>query len=223
MTIQADSSDKCPHCRVVNRFEAVPGKILPHGSPSTIHTLTLSTGRIGASTELKMCKCTECHDVVIFFKDRMIYPLGSNRSNAPIEVAKKHPEVAEDFNEACLVEPLSKKAAAALARRCLQNVLHEQGIKGKDLNEEIEKVIPILPSHLSGEIDAVRNIGNFATHPIKYKQTGQIVDVEEGETEWILNVLEGLFDFYYVAPERSQARKTAINTKLQAAGKPVIK
>jgi len=53
-------------------------------------------------------------------------------------------------------------------------------------------------------------------------QTGQIVDVEPGEAEWNLDVLESLFDFYYVEPARVQSRKAALNAKLASAGKPLI-
>ncbi|ODS41216.1 hypothetical protein BEH94_02455 [Candidatus Altiarchaeales archaeon WOR_SM1_SCG] len=150
----------------------------------------------------------------------MIYPIGVIRDPCPKEVP---PEIALDYKEACLVEHLSKKAAAALARRCLQNMLHQQNISKKNLSEEIDEAMKSLPTHLSKEIDGIRVIGNFAAHPIKSESTGEIVDVEEGETEWILNVLEGLFDFYYVAPERTKAKRNALNAKLQSAGKPNLK
>jgi len=121
------------------------------------------------------------------------------------------------------VESYSQKAAAALARRCLQNLLHDQGIRKKNLNEEIAEAIIKLPSHLSQAIDAVRTIGNFAAHPIKYEHTGEIVEVESGEAEWSLDVLEQLFDFYYVAPKQLEAKRQALNQKLKEAGKPPLK
>jgi Domain of unknown function (DUF4145) len=150
----------------------------------------------------------------------MIYPLGSKRNSAPNEVPKN---IAEDFNEACLVEPLSKKAAAALARRCLQNMLHDKGIKKRDLNSEIEEAIQTLPTHLSDSIDSIRAIWNFAAHPIKNTNTGEITGVEEWETEWVLDVIEDLFDFYYVQPASTKAKKDALNKKLTNAWKPPIK
>ena len=72
-------------------------------------------------------------------------------------------------------------------------------------------------------IDAIRTIGNFAAHPIKSTNTGDIVDIEDGETEWILDVLEQLFDFYYVQPARTQVKRNVLNTKLVAAGKEELK
>jgi len=72
-------------------------------------------------------------------------------------------------------------------------------------------------------VDAVRNVGNFAAHPTKSKQTGEIIEVEEGEAELNLDVIEALFDFYFVNPAVITKKKAAINQKLQDAGKPPMK
>ena len=66
-------------------------------------------------------------------------------------------------------------------------------------------------------------IGNFAAHPLKSTTTGSIVDVEPGEAEWNLDVLESLFDFYFVQPAISAKRKAELNKKLKEAGKPKLK
>jgi hypothetical protein len=103
------------------------------------------------------------------------------------------------FTEACLTLTDSPKASAALSRRCLQHILREKAqVKPGNLAEEIQQVIDAakVPSHISDSLDAVRNIGNFAAHPIKSKASGEIIDVEPGEAEWNLDVLEALFDFY---------------------------
>ena len=46
--------------------------------------------------------------------------------------------------------------------------------------------------------------------------------MEPGEAEWLLGLLEGLFDFYFVQPVASAKRKQALNQKLQSAGKQTI-
>ena len=151
-----------------------------------------------------------------------VWPKGTARPATPSEVP---PTIAEDYKEACLVLTDSPKASAALSRRCLQNVLREAAaVKYSDLANEIDEVIASnkLPSTIATNLDAVRTIGNFAAHPIKSQVTGQIVDVEPGEAEWNLEVLESLFDFYYVLPARDKARRDALNKKLTAAGKPTI-
>jgi hypothetical protein len=66
-------------------------------------------------------------------------------------------------------------------------------------------------------------VGNFSAHPIKDQLSNEVIDVEPGEAEWSLDVLESLFDFAFVMPERAKERKSAFNKKLNAAGKPPLK
>ena len=135
-------------------------------------------------------------------------------------------EFAQDYREACLILADSPKASAALGRRCLQHLLREKaGVKPADLAKEIDQVIASgqLPSYLAGAIDAVRNIGNFAAHPIKSTASGEILPVEPGEAEWTLDVLDGLFDFYFVQPALLQQKREQLNAKLAEAGKPLLK
>ncbi len=152
-----------------------------------------------------------------------VRPFASSRPPVPPEVDLVF---ATDYNEACLILTLSSKASAALSRRCLQSILREKaGVKKGDLANEIQQVIDgkTLPSHLSESIDAVRNIGNFAAHPLKSTATGEIVEVEVGEAEWLLDVLEALFDFYFVQPAILKAKRDALNKKLSDIGKPPMK
>jgi hypothetical protein len=152
-----------------------------------------------------------------------VNPLTSSRPPVPKEVDEKF---ATDYKEACLVLKFSPKASAALSRRCLQNILREKAhVKPSPLYQEIQQVIDnrSLPSHLSASIDAIRSIGNFGTHPIKSTSTGAIIEVEVGEAEWTLDVLESLFDFYFVQPAILQMKKDALNKKLEDSGKPLMK
>jgi hypothetical protein len=152
-----------------------------------------------------------------------IRPFGTNRAPCPQEVPEK---IANDYKEACLILSFSPKASAALSRRCLQNLLRNAAkVKPKNLSKEIQEVIDDgkLPSQLAESIDAIRNIGNFAAHPIKSDSTGEIVDVEPEEAEWTLDVLESLFDFYYVQPAVIAKKRAALNVKLQGSGNPAMK
>jgi len=142
----------------------------------------------------------------------------------PPEVEADAPRLASDFREAVAVLSRSKQASAALSRRCLQSVLLTKGgVTEKDLAKQIDQVLPSLPSSLAANVDAIRQVGNFAAHPLKAKNSGEIIDVEEGEAEWLLDVLEELFDFYYVAPVQAAAKRAALNAKLAALGKPPLK
>ena len=119
----------------------------------------------------------------------------------------------------------SPKASAALSRRCLEQLLHERNVSTKhNLSEAIDDALAKhLPSHIEENLDAVRNIGLFATHPKKSSNSGEILDVEPGEAEWNLDVLESLFDYYYVQPAKSAKKREALDKKLAEAGKKPMK
>lgn len=154
---------------------------------------------------------------------RMVWPAAVTREPLSPDVPAAF---ASDYKEAVAVFHDSPKASAALSRRCLQHIIHDKaGIKEKNLDQEIQKLINSgkLPQDLSDAIDAVRTVGNFAAHPIKSVSSGEIVDVEDGEAEWLLDTIEGLFDFYFVRPAALQRKRDALNKKLADAGKPLLK
>ena len=150
---------------------------------------------------------------------RQVHPIGSNRGPVPAEVPQ---QIAMDYVEACQVLPLSAKASAALSRRCLQAVLNEKGYKGSDLAKQIDQLLKarVLPTHIHETVDAIRKFGNFGAHPINDITTLQIIDVDTAEAEWCLEILEALFDHFYVGPEAAKKKRAALDAKLTAAGKP---
>ncbi|MBI5961978.1 MAG: DUF4145 domain-containing protein [Chloroflexi bacterium] len=144
-----------------------------------------------------------------------VWPFLNDRPLCPPEVP---PHIAEDYQEACLVLIISPKASAALSRRCLQNLLHDAAkVKPSNLFTEIQDVINSgqLPSHIEEAVHAIRQIGNFAAHPLKSESTGEILPVEHGEAEWNLDTLVNLFDFYYVKPKKNAQMLEDLNTKSQ--------
>jgi hypothetical protein len=158
-----------------------------------------------------------------FTNELLLYP----RTITGIFLAEEVPEqYQKDYYEALKVLPISPKASAALSRRCLQRLFHSQlGIKKKGLAEEILEYLATqnAPSYIASSIDAIRNIGNFAAHPLKDTNTGEIIDVEPGEAEWLLSVLEMLFDFHFIQPSIVKAKKDELNKKLASYGKPPMK
>jgi len=155
-----------------------------------------------------------------------VHPVGSNRGPAPREVPKS---IAADYLEACQVLPTSAKASAALSRRCLQAMLHAHGYKDKDLAKEVQRLLDekdpanILPRPIHGTVDVIRNFGNFSAHPINDITSLQVIDVEPQEAEWCLEILEALFEHFYVGPAAAAAKKKALDAKLKSAGKPPSK
>jgi hypothetical protein len=150
---------------------------------------------------------------------RLVHPFNIVRT-VPSEVPK---EIQKDFLEAASVLSTSEKASAALSRRCLQNLLTDRGYKGKDLSKQIDAALKDLPTTMGENLDAIRNIGNFAAHPMKFRSSGLIVDVEPEEANWNLDVLEQLFDFFYVQPNKAKEKRQKLEAKLKSLGKPPLK
>jgi len=184
--------------------------------------------------DISYCNCPGCEKKIIqlskrvraphtTFQTSLIYPKAIARTPLSTDVPE---QFAVDYWQACIVLADSLKASAALSRYCLQNLLREKaGVTKSDLSKEIQQVLDsnTLPPYIAGDLDAVRNIGNFASHPIKSTNSGEIVEVEKGEAEWNLNVLEELFEFYFVQPEIARKKREALNKKLADAGKPPMK
>ena len=217
---------KCPHCSTDFHDDW-------HTRPFFWNSNTQVRTKHG-EWRYRATTCSKCKDVVIeiarFAHDgrqlddwRMTYPVGANRGPVPTEVPQN---IASDYVEACNVLPISSKASAALSRRCLQSILHEQGYRARDLNTEINLLLKepdptkAIPRRLRDTIDSVRNFGNFSAHPIDDKTALQIIDVEPQEAEWCLEILEESFEHFYVGPAIARARKADLDAKLAAAGKP---
>ena len=188
-----------------------------------------------------VCSCPHCEETVfakakyhdeyfygaeVDFEEReevtSIFPFAQN-----VTLDENIPSLyRNDFEEAQLILPLSPKASAILSRRILQNVLREEyRIKHNSLAKEIDEFIGLsdIPSYLSEAVDAIRNVGNFAAHPSKDVNTGEIANVEPGEAGWLIEVLEALFDFTFVQPKRLEKRKKKLNNKLETLDKPQMK
>ncbi len=211
---------KCPHCNVVVHLSFSPQGLGRTGN--------------GSHWVAHFGVCPNCDEAII---NLLRFPqTGDNTPNLTVRgyprgavrpvAVEVDARYADGFKEASRVLADSPKASAAVSRRLLQDVIREKaGIKERDLDTEIQKLVAskALPSHLAENLDAVRVVGNFAAHPIKSQQSGAVVEVEEGEAEWLLDVLDGMFDFYFVLPEQQKAKRAAINAKLQEAGKPPLK
>ncbi len=223
---------KCPHCdTAINLDTEESGTWLTDDFKETKMGYDVAFGHCPECDELivslrrgiaKQAKGYDYYELDDVTSEEIIYPKFTNRK-VETEVPERYKR---DFIEACSVLTLSAKASAALSRRILQDVLIEKfSIKHRSLDKQIEEFITRtdVPSYLSQAVDAIRSIGNFAAHPLKDTNTGEIIEVEPGEAEWLLDVLEILFDFTFVQPKRLEEKKEALNKKLKSAGKPEMK
>ena len=100
---------------------------------------------------------------------------------------------------------VQRSAAGYLQILCVEKA----ETKSKDLAPLIQEVLDCgqVAVPPGGRDRCGRGIGNFATHPIKSTNTGEVLEVELGEAEWLLDTLEALFDFYFVQPAKSEKKE----------------
>jgi hypothetical protein len=225
----------CPHCTT--------GVKLPVSDSSIVHLASHPTEKPWGF-DIAHGFCPECNGLVVLIRhgtywqqdygdeasrelypqrEEIIYPHRRRAKPLPAEVTGRY---RSDFLEAFACLDISPKASAAVSRRLLQDMFqNEFSIQARNLVGEIDLFLQRndLPRTLADQIDAVRTVGNFAAHPLKDTQTGEVLDVEPGEAEWLLDTLESLFDYAFVQPKRLSEQRAKLNAKLAAAGKPPLK
>ena len=223
-----NSSGKCPHCRHIVFFGAPEETKYAHVGGWFSHPTYLEIGHEGEYVLVYSSQCPNCKKPIVTaeikvdgnISSKLVHPRGVVRTVA--EEVPKH--IGKDFLEAAAVLEISEKASAALSRRCLQNLLTDVGYRKTDLSKQIDLTLKDnLPKELAKNLDEVRNIGNFAAHPMKSKLTGMVIDVEPHEAEWNLDVLEGLFEHFYVRPKEEERKRKKLEAKLKEVGKPPLK
>jgi hypothetical protein len=147
----------------------------------------------------------------------------------PQSYAKPQPDfipvaLREDYQEACLIRDLSPKAAATLARRCLQGMIRDFcGISKNRLIDEIDELRQRVtdgsaPRGVEPEtidaIDHVRQIGNIGAH--MEKDINVIVDVDPAEAQALIELVEMLFTEWYVARNARRERLSKITSIAQS-------
>ena len=220
----------CPHCSTSVKFE------WHHEGPIGDFDADNNKGHF-----LIYDHCPNCNKNVVYYSYCTFYKSEYGHGNVEEKINEKliypnknkfefidyiSPKYLEDYEEAFKVLSASPKASAALSRRLLQMILRDEyNVKKGSLSSEIEAFIklPGIPTHITDAVDAIRNLGNLAAHPTKDKHTGEIVSVEPGESEWLIEVIEALFDFTFVQPKKLQQRRDEINEKLKKIGKPEMK
>lgn len=208
---------KCPHCLTTVSLDFGTNYLL------TSHSVNWN---------IKYGNCPECDSFIAYLygdpgsrgitpvQQFLVHPKGISRPPVPPEVPE---DIAKDYKESCLVLPDSPNASAALARRCLQSLIRNHfKIVAKTLGEEIDALIKTgkLPPYITDELHSIRELGNIAAHPMNNEITGQIVDATPEEAEHLLVLIESLFEFCFVAPEKMKKQRESIQQKYREAEKP---
>lgn len=221
----------CPYCgraqTVTNNNHArVTG---PFYSKNGVH------GSVGVDCGIIVCANDECQEETVrvsLVKYVATSSGGTTMSKAPALIERQlKPEgrakavpyfipqaIGEDYTEACLVRDLSPKASATLSRRCLQGMIRDFcGISKKRLIDEIRELEKQVTEGTADRsisvesvtaIDAVRKIGNIGAH--MEADVDHIVPVDPGEAQLLIDLIEGLFDEWYVERHKRAERFSAL-------------
>ena len=197
---------------------------------------TMSYDDSGQHSRVKAVSCPECHGVFLTHM-KVHYGAPDGGATTAVETAEfilwprvsSRPPISRDVpeqyaslaREAGLILADSPRASAALSRRCLQQLLrNEAKAPANTLYHEVEWALANadLPSRAKRSLHSLREIGNMATHPNKGPDSSDYLEVEPGEADWTLDVLDDLLDHYFVGPALDAARRADLAAKLGKTG-----
>lgn len=218
----------CPHC---GKPQVVTGQN-ESGVAGFLSLTQLAIGDVYISVRAIACLNTECQKLALTAELRQwIGRPHAQRFGAqlqswqlmPESTAQPQPEYIpaprrEDYYEACRIRELSAKASATLARRCLQGMIRDfcdiaKGTLDAEIKELRERVnAGKAPAGVTYEsvdaIDHVRSVGNIGAH--MQKDIDLIIEVEPGEAQALIGLVEMLFSEWYVARHQRQQKLAAI-------------
>ena len=188
---------KCPFCKT-----ALPDIHEVHQTTTSRFYFYNAANDTDWSWNLELLRCPTCKKISYTAVGTGSQTIGKTVMIFPESSATQFPEyvpeaIRNDYEEACSILYKSPKAAATLARRCLQGMIHDfWGIHEKNLNAEITA----LKGHIQGAqwraIDAIRSVGNIGAH--MEHDVNLIIDVSSAEAEKLIKLIEHLIDKWYI-------------------------
>jgi uncharacterized protein DUF4145 len=121
-------------------------------------------------------------------------------------------DVAIAYREARRIAPLSPSACAVMMGRTLKTICRREGAVGRNLQQRLENLATSghIPDTLGTMAQQLRQIRNLGAHA---DATGD--EVKESDIPVILDFMDAILEYLYVAP----ARITALEARLNHKGK----
>ena len=186
-------------------------------------------GEIGGRAISIVCSNSDCKEITLEFYlyTMVLYNKSWHHTPTahhswpllPESSARPQPDyipkpIVENYNQACRIRNLSANASATMSRRCLQGMIRDFcEISKYTLAQEIDTLRkrvdkgegPKGVNHDSMDaIDHVRHIGAIGAH--MEKDIDFILDVEPDEAQTLINLIELLFEEWYVAKHVREER-----------------
>jgi hypothetical protein len=197
---------------------------------SDAHTLNVKNteGQVTLYTNFRVCPNPDCQKFSMnasLYKTKYVANSGLRVVDdtplyawnlVPFGVAKVFPDyipraLRTDYTEACAIAGLSPKAAATLCRRCLQGMVRdfwEVETKSNRLWDELKEIKDKVDPGVWGAIIALKDLGNIGAH--MELDVDVMTDVDSGEAELLIELIESLFEDWYIQRHTRNARNTAL-------------
>lgn len=123
-----------------------------------------------------------------------------------------------DYEEATSILQLSPKASATLSRRCLEGMIRDfWGVTENSLFKSINAIENKIDPLTWKSIDSIRKVGNIGAH--MEKDINLIIDVEPQEASLLIQLIEMLFEEWYIHRYEREQKLNAIVAIAEAKDK----
>lgn len=198
---------ECPHCH--SEYTTKP------------HYFALGEDQDG-TWQISSARCDVCDRLIVnvCLKDGPSYPGWPQPLSRPDLPAEVPGEYADDYHAACRVSVYSPESAAALGRRALHRLLATKANAGNDgLLDQIRRVVlgSEMPPYLKQGLQTFVRVARLDTNPSKSQSPDTLAAVAPGEVEWLLDLLESLFELYFIQPARLSSKQMRLEEILAPA------
>jgi hypothetical protein len=201
---------QCPHCH--SEIEVKP------------HTFALGEDQDG-SWQVSTSRCKVCDRLIVELcaKDGCTFPVRPVSLGRPRLSADVPAQFEAEYHTACQVLAFSPESSAAISRRLLQRFLASHTTAGDlELGEQIGVVTesPEVQPYLKEALRTLALGAKIEPQSNKSLHPEALTPVEAGEADWILDVLQTLFEVYFVQPARLQRMQNALEEKVGPLAPP---
>lgn len=133
-------------------------------------------------------------------------------------------DLLRDYEESVLILRASPRMSAVLSRRILADLLERYaGLTDFGLKDRIDKFVKDTshPYGLRENLEHLVEMGNFGAHTQTNDQA-EVVDVSPEEAEWTIGLVERLFDYFILTPEKDKRMREQFDQKLEDAKRKPI-
>lgn len=200
---------ECPHCGV--EIDTKP------------HVFALGEDRDG-TWQIFSSRCPACDRLLVDVgtTEGRVYPAwpGYSRPRLSDDIPR---ELEAEYRTAARILADSPEASAALSRRLLQRFLTTHvGMHGGGLAEQVRRTADSeqMPPYLSEALRTLSVVAKLESNANKSLRPEALTAVEPGEPEWLLDILQSLFELYFVQPARLRRKLDALEARIGPTAAP---